>query len=241
MSVPVWGSTLSGPLPVIGLVSYYLPNYLMGRSSLLSPFRFVHGLLNPMTLCGISNPFELLSPARGQVCYVLLTRSPLSTLLYSVRLACIRHAASVHPEPGSNSPYLFRFELSASRCYPLHPTALACETSPLPRPVYGVPFTHELREEAHVFLCTLFASRKRRIFRRLLTLRCVLFAVPVTVQLLRCFFTSQTAHHNRGATATKNRLHYCLSALTGHRGLRSRACPSVCVAASCPLPPSVVS
>jgi hypothetical protein len=25
--------------------------------------------------------------------------------LASVRLACVRHAASVHPEPGSNSPY----------------------------------------------------------------------------------------------------------------------------------------
>ena len=38
--------------------------------------------------------------------YVLLTRAPLNIIrkLYSVRLACIRPAASVHPEPGSNSP-----------------------------------------------------------------------------------------------------------------------------------------
>ena len=36
---------------------------------------------------------------------MLLTRSPLTVLLQSVRLACIRHAASVHPEPGSNSPF----------------------------------------------------------------------------------------------------------------------------------------
>ena len=48
---------------------------------------------------------------------MLLTRLPLSTdpspslvqalktsLGYFVRLACLRHAASVHPEPGSNSP-----------------------------------------------------------------------------------------------------------------------------------------
>ena len=27
-----------------------------------------------------------------------------SIVNYRVRLACIRHAASVHPEPGSNSP-----------------------------------------------------------------------------------------------------------------------------------------
>ena len=41
---------------------------------------------------------------------MLLTRSPLSTgrsqLL--VRLACIRHAASVYPEPGSNSPTIIK-------------------------------------------------------------------------------------------------------------------------------------
>ena len=31
MSVPVWGVTLSGPLPVVGLVSRYLTNYLIDR------------------------------------------------------------------------------------------------------------------------------------------------------------------------------------------------------------------
>ena len=31
----MWGITLSGPLPVVGLVSLYLTNYLMGRSLLL--------------------------------------------------------------------------------------------------------------------------------------------------------------------------------------------------------------
>ncbi|KAH0849764.1 hypothetical protein HID58_096116 [Brassica napus] len=35
--------------------------------------------------------------------YALLTRPPLETPL-PVRLACVKHAASVHPEPGSNSP-----------------------------------------------------------------------------------------------------------------------------------------
>ena len=54
-------------------------------------------------LCGISRSFLLLSPAQGQVTYVLLTRSPLIFRRRFVRLACIRHAASVHPEPGSNS------------------------------------------------------------------------------------------------------------------------------------------
>ena len=44
----------------------------------------------------------------GQVGHVLLTRSPLGSSSAStgalVRLACIKHAASVRPEPGSNSP-----------------------------------------------------------------------------------------------------------------------------------------
>ena len=46
-----------------------------------------------------------------QVTHALLTRPPLSQsdsirklpLINSVRLACVKHAASVHPEPGSNS------------------------------------------------------------------------------------------------------------------------------------------
>ena len=65
-----------------------------------------------MRLCGISSRFQLLSPCTGQVTHALLTRPPLSIqslhpegirLSIFVRLACVRHAASVHPEPGSNS------------------------------------------------------------------------------------------------------------------------------------------
>ncbi len=65
---------------------------------------FTQRFLNPSSTWGISSPFEPVSPASGQVTNALLTRSPLRTLLLFVRLACIRHAASVHPEPGSNSP-----------------------------------------------------------------------------------------------------------------------------------------
>ena len=51
----------------------------------------------------------MLSQSSGQVAHVLLTRSPLALHQYCyrmerVRLACVRHAASVRPEPGSNSP-----------------------------------------------------------------------------------------------------------------------------------------
>ncbi len=59
---------------------------------------------------GISQPFGWLSPAQRQITHVLLTRSP---LYYSeeslVRLACVRRAASVRSEPGSNSQKLYFF------------------------------------------------------------------------------------------------------------------------------------
>ena len=62
-------------------------------------------------LSGISQTFAWVSQSLGQITYVLLTRSPLEVLLLPDRLACIRHAASVHPEPGSNSQFLFFFGL----------------------------------------------------------------------------------------------------------------------------------
>ena len=70
-------------------------------------------------LCGISTSFPVLSPCERQVAHALLTRPPLSILFHlqkqafsksvkdSARLACVRHAASVHPEPGSNSQIIF--------------------------------------------------------------------------------------------------------------------------------------
>ena len=62
-------------------------------------------------LCGISVCFRTLFHSQGQVAHALLTRPPLSWKIVtrriwsdnSVRLECVRHAASVHPEPGSNS------------------------------------------------------------------------------------------------------------------------------------------
>ncbi len=58
-----------------------------------------------VVLSGISPPFEKLSQIQRQVAHVLLTRSPLYLPEgFLVRLACVRHAASVRSEPGSNSP-----------------------------------------------------------------------------------------------------------------------------------------
>jgi hypothetical protein len=107
----VWPVTLSGRLPVKALVGHYPTNKLIGREHIPhqnppkeEPF--------PTTPCGttgipgISHPFRQLSRSEGQITHVLLTRSPLEYPQrgLSARLACVKHAASVRPEPGSNSP-----------------------------------------------------------------------------------------------------------------------------------------
>ena len=76
-----------------------------------------------MRLCGISSHFWLLSPCIRQVTHALLTRPPLSHKIISpegnqikcfVRLACVKHAASVYPEPGSNSHVQFSVQFCAN-------------------------------------------------------------------------------------------------------------------------------
>ena len=54
---------------------------------------------------------------------MLLTRLPLYSQDYSqflVRLACVRHAASVDSEPGSNSPFFLFMKLSIPHTYSLN-------------------------------------------------------------------------------------------------------------------------
>src|SRR5438046_4147801 len=57
-------------------------------------------------LCGISFGFPELFAIEGQIAHVLRTRAPCAIpYCYSTRtrLACVKHAASVRSEPGSNS------------------------------------------------------------------------------------------------------------------------------------------
>jgi hypothetical protein len=62
--------------------------------------------MQQQVMSGINPRFRRLSQSQGQVAHVLLTRSPLEYPRkgLSARLACVKHAASVRPEPGSNSP-----------------------------------------------------------------------------------------------------------------------------------------
>ena len=63
--------------------------------------------MRPLLLWDISRRFHRLSPRYGQVAHALRTLPPVAAnvLLHRAapRLACVKPAASVHPEPGSNS------------------------------------------------------------------------------------------------------------------------------------------
>ena len=109
VSVPVWPFTLSGRLPVVALVGRYPTNKLIGRGPIPDRRPFPTSTMRRRLVSGIRPSFPGLSQSRGQVAHVLLTRSPLGVTrcchqVVLARLACIKHAASVHPEPGSNSP-----------------------------------------------------------------------------------------------------------------------------------------
>ena len=112
VSVPMWPFNLSVRLPIVALVGRYPANWLIGRESIFQRIAPLVSLpCDNDTLCGIIHRFQWLSPSERQVTHALLTRPPLKRissirklLMYaSVRLACVRHAASVRPEPGSNS------------------------------------------------------------------------------------------------------------------------------------------
>ena len=117
ISVPMWPFNLSVRLLIIGLVCRYHSNYLISREPICRrsflPFISIGCPIN--TLYGITISFPMLSPSYSQVAHVLLTRPPLSYIKQAqyttVRLACVRRAASVRPEPGSNSLFIINRKL----------------------------------------------------------------------------------------------------------------------------------
>ena len=96
---PATDRRLGGPLP------HQLANQT--RVHLIPPECFHTVSCDTVRLCGFTSRFQLLSPCMRQVTHALLTRPPLNRPEQApasiVRLACVKHAASVHPEPGSNS------------------------------------------------------------------------------------------------------------------------------------------
>ena len=107
VSVPVWPVALSGRLPVVALVGRYPTNKLIGREPIPSRNPFHHNRClkwSYLVLIPVSRSYPR---ARGRLltCYSPVRRSSTPKGL-SARLACVKHAASVRPEPGSNSPLM---------------------------------------------------------------------------------------------------------------------------------------
>ena len=114
-------------------------------------------------LRGIRPDFSRLSPASGQVTYVLLSRLPLSfpgEPGRTVRLACIRRTASVRPEPGSNSmKLLVSFHYPVVKV-PATRTACSREYHPLGRPPAAKSMISDITRKGQA-LSAPFAAIKR--------------------------------------------------------------------------------
>ena len=107
ISVPMWPVALSGRLPVEALVGPHPANKLIGRDPIPRRQSFpgppcrspAHPALPPVS--------RSYSGAWGRLVthYSPVRHShPQASLQDPVRLACVKHAASVHPEPESNPP-----------------------------------------------------------------------------------------------------------------------------------------
>ena len=95
----------------------------------------------------------------GQIAHALLTRPPLEHQNRSsnvpARLACVRHAASVRPEPGSNSDV---------QSFPSTPSPARTRQSPRFLPRQGVSLIRNLTvlSLSSFSLCIVFKNRRRR-------------------------------------------------------------------------------
>ena len=101
VSVPVWLIVLSDQLPIVALVGRYPTNKLIGRGTIPErpkPFpRRAYAVL-----AAVSSGYSPLWGRFPRVTHPSATRvTGRSRAL--VRLACVKHAASVRSEPGSNS------------------------------------------------------------------------------------------------------------------------------------------
>ena len=107
-------------------------------------------------LCGINVRFQTVSHSRRQVPHVLLTRPPLSSprRVNPVRLACVRRAASVRPEPGSNSLLIVYH-----RTKQIAPPARSYLTKDLFLKLLSSSLTIELSVSLGIYLCNILLLR----------------------------------------------------------------------------------
>ncbi len=98
VSVPVWLIILSDQLLIVALVGRYPTNKLIRRK--LIPRRNTFHLSAYGVLAVVSNCYP---PPEGR--FLRVTHPSATKSEDFVRLACVKQTASVHPEPGSNSPF----------------------------------------------------------------------------------------------------------------------------------------
>ena len=109
----MWGTFLSEPLSIVGLVGRYPANCLMERMPIYQRWifsKYPHaGPLLHAVLVRLSPGYP---PLIGKLHtrYSPVRRSPPGIATCAApRLACVKPVASVHPEPGSNSSLLILF------------------------------------------------------------------------------------------------------------------------------------
>ena len=113
----MWGTFLSEPLSIVGLVGRYPANCLMERMPIYQRWifsKYPHaGPLLHAVLVRLSPGYP---PLIGKLHtrYSPVRRSPAGIATPAApRLACVKPVASVHPEPGSNSSLLKLFYIFA--------------------------------------------------------------------------------------------------------------------------------
>ena len=105
----MWGTFLSEPLSIVGLVGRYPANCLMERMPIYQRWIFnKYSHAGPLFHGALIHLSMSYSPLIGKLHtrYSPVRRSPsicIATNHAAPRLACVKPVASVHPEPGSNS------------------------------------------------------------------------------------------------------------------------------------------
>ena len=143
-----------------------------------------------VVLCGISTCFQVLSPCPGQIAHALLTRPPLEhepsgrSLPFHVlaRLACVKHAASVRPEPGSNSDVQSLSSTSMSTHDQLAKAS---------RFLHFVKAFHSFESDCHRRVFAPFSALRRRFLYKMTF--SVSFSRIAHCRPLRCFAPSLAA------------------------------------------------
>ena len=95
----------------------------MSREPIRDHRSFQQRRMPSSVLRDIRRRFQRLSPCHGQVAHVFRTLSPVAARVLlprsAPRLACVKPAASVHPEPGSNSSLYIHYKFLAYPDAPL--------------------------------------------------------------------------------------------------------------------------